>query len=35
MKGRIIGYDGERNELIIKLDFIPSDIPLNRDVEIK
>ena len=35
LKGRIIGYKKEGEELIIRLDKEPEVVPLNAEVEIK
>ena len=34
LKGRIIGYDGDTNRIVIQLPTIPNEIQLNKDVEI-
>ena len=35
MKGRIIGYNGEKNEITVFLPFTPKIIRLNEEVEIE
>ena len=35
LKGRIIGYKKDGEELTIKLDKEPEAVPLNAEVEIK
>jgi len=34
MKGRIIGYDGETNNIIIHLSLLPNEMILNTDITI-
>ena len=34
MKGRITGWNGATNEVIIKLDLLPKELPINVDVNI-